>query len=79
LPELPVSQYYWSELIGLRVFSATGQELGLIREMIATGANDVMLVQGERERLIPFIHGLYVSEVDLVAGRVVVNWDPDFQ
>ncbi len=79
LPELPATQYYWSELIGLRVFSATGQDLGLISEMIATGANDVMLVQGERERLIPFIHGLYVSEVDLVAGRVVVSWDPDFQ
>ena len=78
LPELPRNQYYWSELIGLRVFSDTGHELGLVREMIATGANDVMLVQGERERLIPFIYGVYVSEVDLAAGRMVVSWDPDF-
>jgi 16S rRNA processing protein RimM len=65
-------------LIGLSVFSDTGHELGLVREMIATGANDVMLVQGERERLIPFIYGVYVSEVDLAAGRVVVSWDLDF-
>lgn len=78
LPALPGNQYYWSELIGLSVFSDTGHELGLVREMIATGANDVMLVQGERERLIPFIYGVYVSEVDLAAGRVVVSWDPDF-
>jgi 16S rRNA processing protein RimM len=78
LPELPGNQYYWNELIGLRVFSDTGHELGLVREMIATGANDVMLVQGEEERLIPFIYGIYVTEVDLAAGRVVVSWDPDF-
>ncbi len=78
LPELPDSQYYWNELIGLRVRSDAGQELGLVKEMIATGANDVMLVQGERERLIPFIFGVYVSEVDLAAGSMVVNWDPDF-
>ena len=78
LPGLPGNQYYWNELIGLHEFSDTGQELGLVREMIATGANDVMLVQGERERLIPFIYGVYVSAVDLAAGRVVVSWDPDF-
>jgi 16S rRNA processing protein RimM len=78
LPKLRDNQFYWSELIGLNVTSAAGQELGVVREMIATGANDVMLVQGDRERLIPFIHGVYVSEVDLAARRMVVNWDPDF-
>jgi 16S rRNA processing protein RimM len=78
LPKLPDTQFYWSELIGLNVTSAAGQELGVVREMIATGANDVILVQGDRERLIPFIYGVYVSEVDLAARRMVVNWDPDF-
>jgi 16S rRNA processing protein RimM len=78
LPKLPDTQYYWNELIGLNVRSATGQELGVVREMIATGANDVMLVHGDRERLIPFIYGVYVNEVDLAAGLMVVNWDPDF-
>jgi 16S rRNA processing protein RimM len=46
--------------------------------MIATGANDVMRVRGERERLVPFIYGVYVSKVDVAAGRMVVNWDADF-
>jgi len=78
LPKLPDTQYYWSELIGLDVSNAAGQEFGIVREMIATGANDVMLVQGDRERLIPFIYGVYVSAVDLAARRILVDWDPDF-
>jgi 16S rRNA processing protein RimM len=78
LPELPDSQYYWTDLIGLSVFNQDGLELGSIRELIATGANDVMLVRGERERLIPFIKDMYVTRVDLSARRVEVNWDADF-
>ena len=38
----------------------------------------VMVVQGERERLIPFVQGPYVKSVDLVKGEVIVDWDPDF-
>lgn len=78
LPDLPDSHYYWTDLIGSSVYNQDGLDLGSIREMIATGANDVMLVQGERERLIPFIQGEYVRQVDLVARRIIVNWDPDF-
>jgi 16S rRNA processing protein RimM len=78
LPELPDSHYYWTDLIGSSVYNQDGLELGSIKEMIATGANDVMLVQGDRERLIPFIQGEYVGQVDLVARRIIVNWDPDF-
>jgi 16S rRNA processing protein RimM len=55
-----------------------GTDLGTIRHMLATGANDVMVVQGERERLIPFVHGNYVKQVDLEKGLVTVDWDPDF-
>ena len=78
LPELAGGSYYWSDLIGARVINQDGLDLGSIREMIATGANDVMVVQGDRERLIPFIERNYVTEVNLPARRVVVNWDPDF-
>jgi 16S rRNA processing protein RimM len=46
--------------------------------MLATGAHDVMVVQGERERLIPFVQGQYVKGVSLDDGVVVVDWDPDF-
>jgi 16S rRNA processing protein RimM len=55
-----------------------GRELGTIARMLATGANDVMVVRGERERLIPFIRGQYVKQVDLDARVVTVDWDPEF-
>jgi 16S rRNA processing protein RimM len=77
-PELPETNYYWTDLIGLKVETTNGMKLGKIQNMLATGANDVMVVQDERERLIPFVHGTYVQCVDLEQGLVVVDWDPDF-
>jgi len=78
LPELPQDEYYWTDLLGLTVRLEDGRELGRIDNMLATGANDVMVVRGERERLIPFVLGRYVKQVDLAAGCVTVDWDPDF-
>jgi 16S rRNA processing protein RimM len=78
LPPLQGSEYYWSDLLGLEVINKDGSRLGSIREMLATGANDVMVVSGERERLIPFVMDLYVSQVSLEKGTVTVDWDPEF-
>jgi 16S rRNA processing protein RimM len=77
-PELPETEYYWDDLIGLTVKLEDGTDLGKIRNLLATGANDVMVVQGERERLIPFVQGPYVKNVDLEQGLVMVDWDPEF-
>jgi 16S rRNA processing protein RimM len=77
-PELPADEYYWTDLLGLSVKLEDGRELGTIENMLATGANDVMVVRGERERLIPFVPGQYVKQVDLERRSVVVDWDPDF-
>lgn len=77
-PELPETEFYWADLIGLVVRVQDGTDLGTIRNMLATGANDVMVVQGERERLIPFVQDRYVKQVDLEQGLVIVDWDPDF-
>jgi 16S rRNA processing protein RimM len=78
LPRLPKTQFYWADLVGLRVSTREGVDLGTIREIIATGANDVLVVQGDKERLIPFVTGQYVHEVDLGARTATVDWDPDF-
>jgi len=43
-----------------------------------TGANDVLVVEGERQRLVPWLPGRVIQTVDLDAGRIVVDWDPDF-
>lgn len=77
-PALAADEYYWTDLLGLSVRLEDGRELGTIANMLATGANDVMVVRGERERLIPFVPGHFVKRVDLEARTVIVDWDPDF-
>jgi 16S rRNA processing protein RimM len=78
LPQAPPGEYYWADLEGLEVVTTTGVRLGRVEQMMATGANDVMVVCGERERLVPFVPGRFVERVDLEGGRIVVDWDPDF-
>jgi 16S rRNA processing protein RimM len=77
LPQAGPGEYYWSDLLGLNVVNGELQELGRIVEILRTGANDVLVVQGDRERLIPFI-GSVVREVDAVAGVLRVDWGADY-
>jgi len=77
-PQLPEDEFYWTDLLGLAVRLEDGIELGTIEKMLATGAHDVMVVQGDRERLIPFVQQQYVKSVNLDDGIVLVDWDPDF-
>jgi 16S rRNA processing protein RimM len=77
-PALAADEYYWTDLLGLSVRLENGRVLGTIANMLSTGANDVLVVRGERERLIPFVPGQYVKRVDLDARTVIVDWDPDF-
>ncbi|MDD5036193.1 MAG: ribosome maturation factor RimM [Methylococcaceae bacterium] len=77
-PPVQPGRYYWADLVGLKVKTCEDIELGTVSEMMATGANDVMVVQGERERLIPFVLGQYVKQIDLEQGLAVVDWDPEF-
>ena len=87
LPELPDNEYYWYQLEGLRVisrFQNQSTDLGCVERLLETGANDVLVVQGdtgsidERERLIPYVLGQSVLSIDLERRQVQVDWDPDF-
>jgi len=78
LGETKPGQYYWADLVGLEVQLAGGRSLGRVSGLMATGSNDVLVVKGERERLIPFIQGQVIKHVDLVTGVIQVEWDPDF-
>lgn len=79
LPAAAAGEYYWVDMEGLAVFTPDGVALGQVSHLFATGANDVLVVRDEeRERLIPFVQGAVVQSVDLVAQRMVVDWDPDF-
>lgn len=84
LPSLGDGEYYWRDLIGLRVLLDDGRDIGRVERMMETGANDVLVVRGDqqsldrRERLIPWLPDQVVCRVDLQAGQLTVDWDPDF-
>lgn len=79
LPPPNPGEYYWTDLIGLRVIGPGGVELGVVDHLLETGANDVLVVRAaEGERLIPFVLGPIVEAVDLAAGIIRVDWDPEF-
>lgn len=78
LPPPAPGEYYWSDMIGLQVVTTEGVELGVIDHLIETGANDVICIKGERERLIPYDPEGVITDIDLDAGVMTVDWDPDF-
>ncbi len=57
LPPCAAGEYYWADLEGLEVRTTEGQVLGTVDHLIATGSHDVLVLTGERERLIPFVLG----------------------
>lgn len=77
LPETGTDQYYWSDLEGLRVIHRDGTELGKVAYLLETGANDVLVVKGETERLIPFVMDKVILGVDLAKGEIRVDWEWD--
>jgi len=77
LPPLPEGEYYTHQLVGLEVVNRGGQCLGVVDRLLPTGAHDVLVVAGERERLIPFAAPV-LEAVDLAAGRIRVDWEADY-
>jgi 16S rRNA processing protein RimM len=77
LPAARADEFYWADLIGLRVVNAGEQDLGRVTAVMRTGANDVLVVGEGRERLIPFI-ALVIRDVDPGAGVIRVDWGADY-
>lgn len=76
LPDLKPDEYYWSDLEGLTVINQHGETLGTVSYLIATGANDVLVVKGEKiEQAIPYLPGKFVTKVDLAKGEIHVDWE----
>jgi len=73
LPELPEGEYYWCDLIGLKVVTTEGKHLGELFDIMPTGCNDVYLVRaGAQEYLIPAIEDVVV-DVNLDTGVMTVS------
>ncbi|KAF3981305.1 MAG: ribosome maturation factor RimM [Methylococcales symbiont of Hymedesmia sp. n. MRB-2018] len=79
LPETIEGEYYWADLVGLKVETETGFALGIVDYLLETGANDVLVVKdNETERLIPFLQERIVKNINLESKLMIVDWDPDF-
>lgn len=73
LTPLDEDQFYHHQLVGLRVVTLEGEELGGVTEVLSTGSNAVLVVPGPNgELLLPFIEDV-IRAVDLAAGRVTVE------
>jgi 16S rRNA processing protein RimM len=75
LPKLDGEEFYWSELIGLHVINQEGKALGEVIEILETGANDVLVVKGDTEHLVPYTNAV-VLKVDIAANQILVDWEP---
>lgn len=84
LPELGAEDFYWHELIGMRVVTESGQYLGMVSKLLETGANDVLVVQAVegsvdgRERLIPYLFERVIKRVSREERCITVDWDADY-
>ena len=84
LPPLESDEYYWYQLEGLKVINQHEECFGIIKSMLETGANDVMVVKAtqesidDRERLIPYLSDSVVLKIDLDERVIRVDWDADF-
>lgn len=75
LPVLKSHEYYWSDLEGLTVIDQHNAVLGKVIYLIETGANDVLVVKGDKEYAIPYLPGKVVVAIDLDKKIMHVNWD----
>jgi 16S rRNA processing protein RimM len=70
---LPEDEYYWSDIIGLEVYTTEGRHLGRIESIFPTGSNDVYVCRGDDgEFLIPAIADAIVR-IDLASRRITVK------
>ena len=78
LPAPKAGEYYWIDLEGMQVTNLEGVDFGKVSHLFNNGANDVLYVQGERVRLLPFVMDDYIKSIDFDAQKIVVDWDADF-
>ena len=78
LPPPKAGEFYWIDLEGFRVVNLEGVDFGTVSHLFSTGANDVLSVRGDRERMVPFVEPDFVKSIDFDGGLITVDWDPDF-
>jgi 16S rRNA processing protein RimM len=78
LPVQDEGEYYWADLIGLTVVNEAGETLGVVAELLDTGANDVLIVRGNGpDVLVPFLTSV-IKQVDMPTKTIRVDWSADY-
>lgn len=75
LPKLKPDEYYWSQLQDLEVENTSGKKLGKVVEIFDTGANDVLIVKGQKKILIPYVKDKIIKNIDLELRKIIVAWE----
>jgi len=78
LKPLKKGEFYQTDLIGLQVNTVSGDSIGIVKDIMETGANDVLVVTGEKRCLIPYILESVIKEIDLEKQIILVDWDVNF-
>lgn len=78
LASLEAGEYYWHQLIGLDVVNTEGHYFGKVVEIQPTGSNDVLIVQGEKRHLIPYLPQQFIVDINLNDQKIIVDWGLDF-
>ncbi|KTC90794.1 ribosome maturation factor RimM [Fluoribacter dumoffii] len=78
LETLKPGEYYWHQLIGMKVINQQGELFGNVTEIIPTGANDVLVIEGNKRHLIPYLPGQFILDIDSNRQIITVDWDVDF-
>ncbi len=76
LPPTARGEYYFADLIGLAAVNLEGDALGQVAEILELPAHPVLVLRGERERLVPLVRERLIK-VDLDAGRMTLDWHRD--
>ena len=78
LPAAKEGEFYWHDLVNMQVINKQNEMLGVVTELLETGANDVLVVEADKQRyLIPYVHGVYIKDVDTEQGVIQVDWQSD--
>jgi 16S rRNA processing protein RimM len=79
LPNLEPGWFYTFQLKGSRVFTAEGEYIGILTDVLGTGGGEILKVDRDKEEiLIPFAHS-YLKEIDVDQQRIVVDLPEDLR
>ena len=73
MDKLRENQFYWDDLIGLTAYLDSEKKIGVVSDIIETGSNDVLIIKGDQEILIPYIFGESIKEVIIEEKKIIIN------